>query len=110
QNNLGIGSRGMGNVPATAMNKIKELDGISTYNARIVGEVDLIDVEKVPLNNKNFQFEDEAMEMYKTFSDLEGMTDSSLDNKFISGVLELEDGRHISEEDKQKVLVHEDFA
>lgn len=110
QNNMGIGSRGMGNVPASAIDQIKQIDGVSTYNARIIGEVDLIDLEKVQLENSNLQFNDEFAEQYKNFSDLDGMTDSSLDNKFISGVLNLEEGRHITREDKQKVLVHEDFA
>lgn len=110
QNNMGIGSRGMGNVPASAINQIKKIDGISTYIARMTGEVDLIDLEKVQLNNPNMQFNDEFTEQYKNFSDLDGVTDSSLDNKFISGVLNLEQGRHITPEDKQKVLVHEDFA
>lgn len=109
-NNSGVGSRGMANVPAAAIEQIKKIDGISTYNARMIGEVDLIDLEKVPLKNSRMQYDDEFMEQYKNFSDLDGMTDSSLDNKFISGVLQLEAGRHISPEDKQKVLVHEDFA
>lgn len=110
QNNSGIGSRGMSNVPASAIQQIKEVDGISTYNARMIGEVDLIDLEKVPLQNKSVQYDDESMEKYKYVSDLDGMTDSSLDNKFISGVMDLEEGRHIKADDKQKVLVHKDFA
>lgn len=110
QNNMGIGSRGMSNVPASAIDQMKELNGISTYNARMIGEVDLIDLEKVPLQNPNMQYDDELLEQYGKFSDLDGMTDSSLDNKFISGVIELEEGRHITAEDKNKVLVHKDFA
>lgn len=110
QNNSGIGSRGMANVPASAIDQIKKVNGISTYNARMVGEVDLIDLEKVPLKNPRMQYNDEFAEQYKNFSDLDGMTDSSLDNKFISGVLHLEEGRHITPKDKQKVLLHEDFA
>lgn len=110
QNNMGIGSRGMANVPASAIEQIKKINGISTYHARMIGEVDLIDLEKVPLKNPRVQYTDEFEEQYKNFSDLDGMTDSSLDNKFISGVLQLEEGRHIRSEDKQKVLVHQDFA
>lgn len=110
QNNMGIGSRGMANVPASAIEQIKKIDGISTYHARMIGEVDLIDLEKVQLKNPRVQYNDEFEKHYKNFSDLDGMTDSSLDNKFISGVLQLEEGRHIRSEDKQKVLVHQDFA
>ena len=110
QNNFGIGSRGIPNVPASAIEQIKQLKGISTYNARMIGEVDLIDLEKVPLKNSNLQFSDEFFEQYKIFSELDGMIDSSLDNKFISGVIKLEEGRHITAGDKNKVLVHKDFA
>lgn len=109
-NNRGIGSRGMSNVPASAIEEIKKIEGISTYNARMIGEVDLINLKKVPLKNSRMQYDEEFEERYKNVSDLDGMTDSSLDNKFISGVLNLEDGRHIMSDDKQKVLVHEDFA
>ncbi len=109
QNNMGVGSRGLGNVPASAVEQIKSIDGITEVNARMIGEVDLIDLQKVKLTNPRVQY-NESLEAYKNFSDLEGMTDSSLDNKFISGVLSLSKGRHITKEDTQKVLVHEEFA
>lgn len=110
QNNMGIGSRGFGNVPASAINQIKDIAGITEYNARITGEVDLVDLKKVKLINPRIQHDDSLMKGYENFADLDGMTDSSLDNKFISGVIELAKGRHITKEDTQKVLVHEEFA
>src|SRR5699024_4642454 len=110
QNNSGLGPRGMDNVPASAIQQIKKIDGISNYNARMIGEVDLIDLETISIQNESMQYNDEYMEKYKYVSDLDGMTDSSLDKKFISGVLNLEEGRHIKADDKQKVLVHKEFA
>lgn len=109
-NNRGIGSRGMSNVPASAIEQIKEVEGISNYNARMIGEIDLMNLEKVPLKNQRMQYSEEFDDQYKNFSDLDGMTDTSSDNKFVSGVLHLEEGRHITSADKQKVLVHKDFA
>lgn len=50
------------------------------------------------------------MEKYKNVIDVDGIRDSSLDNKFESGSLALIEGRHIAKEDVQKVLVHEEFA
>ncbi|MEG0472408.1 MAG: FtsX-like permease family protein [Solibacillus sp.] len=109
-NNSGIGSRGFGNVPASAIDQIKDISGITEYNARVTGEVDLVDVKKVKLTNPRIQYDDSRMKGYENAADLNGMTDSSLDNKFISGVIELAEGRHITKEDTQKVLVHEAFA
>lgn len=109
QNNRGIGRRGLGSVPAEAVNQIKDIDGVTKYNARIIGEADLIDLQKVKLTNPRVQYDD-SLKAYKDFIDIDGMTDSSLDNKFISGVLNLTEGRHITKDDKQKVLVHEEFA
>ncbi|MCR8658529.1 ABC transporter permease [Paenibacillus endoradicis] len=109
-NNRGIGNRGLGNVPASAIDQIKDIPGITEYNARIIGEVDLVDLKKVPLTNPRIQHDDSFMKGYENFVDLDGMTDSSLDNKFISGVIDLAEGRHITKEDTQKVLVHEEFA
>ena len=110
QNNMGIGNRGFGNVPASAINQIKDIAGITEYNVRITGEVDLVDLKKVKLVNPRIQHDDSLMKGYENFADLDGMTDSSLDNKFVSGVIELAQGRHITKEDTQKVLVHEEFA
>ncbi|MDQ8735193.1 FtsX-like permease family protein [Paenibacillus sp. LHD-38] len=109
-NNPGIGGRGFGNVPASAIDQIKGIEGVAKYNARIIGEVDLVDLKKVKLTNPRIQQDDSIMKGYESFSSLDGMTDSSLDNKFISGVLTLTEGRHITKEDKQKVLVNEEFA
>lgn len=108
-NNSGMGNRGLGNVPASAVKQIGELDGISTYSARMIGEVDLIDLEKVQLKKSQVQYNDMPSE-YKDYSDVDGMSDSSLDNKFVSGVMTLTTGRHIEEGDKQKVLLNEEFA
>ena len=109
-NNRGIGNRGLGNVPASAIDQIKDIPGITGYNARIIGEVDLVDLKKVPLTNPRIQHDDSFMKGYENLVDLDGMTDSSLDNKFISSVIDLAEGRHITKEDTQKVLVHEEFA
>lgn len=108
-NNPDIGSRGLGNVPASAVDQIKEIDGITKYNARMIGEVDLVDLQKVKLTNSRIQ-QNESYKAYENFADLDGMTDSSLDNKFVSGVIQLIKGRHITKNDKQKVIVHEEFA
>lgn len=110
ENNRGIGHRGFGNVPASAIDQIRALPNITKYNARITGEAELVDLKKVKLENPRMQYDGSFTDIYKDFVDLVGNTDSSLDNKFISGVLTLTEGRHITKEDTHKVLVHEEFA
>lgn len=109
ENNFGTGDRGLGNVPADAVDKIRNLDGIKDYNARAIGEAELINLKKVLLENPGLQY-DQLPEEYENFSDLEGMTDSSLDTKFTSEVMTLTKGRHIKENDRKKVILHEEFA
>lgn len=110
ENNRGIGNRGFGNVPASAIDQIRELTNITKYNARITGEAELVDLKKVKLPNSSVQYDGAFTDIYKDFIDLDGNLDSSLDNKFISGVITLTEGRHITKEDTHKVLVHEEFA
>ena len=109
ENGMLIGNRGLGNIPASVIEQIKNIPGVTKYNARMTGEVDLVDLKKVKLTNPRIQ-QNDSLKAYENFSDLDGMTDSSLDNKFVSGVLTLTEGRHISKEDQHKVLVHEEFA
>lgn len=109
-NNQDINSRGFVKIPASIVDQIKGIDGVAKYNARMIGEVDLVDLKKVKLSNPRIQQNDSQIKGYESFADLDGMTDSTLDNKFISGVLTLREGRHITKEDQQKVLVHEEFA
>lgn len=108
-NNNGIFSRGVKDVPAEAIKKIAELDGIASYNAKMVGEVELVDLKKVAIEDPKVQY-DESLEAFNQYSDLDGMTDTSLDNKFVSGLITLSQGRHIHQDDINKVLVHEKFA
>lgn len=109
KNNNGIINRGAGGVPAAAIKQIAGLDGIASYNVKMIGEVDLIDLEKVKIKDPKVQY-DESLEALNQFSVLDGMTDTSLDNKFVSGLIALSQGRHISKGDINKVLVHEEFA
>lgn len=110
ENNMGTGSRGFGNIPTSAINQIKDISGIVNYNTRVIGEVDLVDLEKVEVTNPRLEYNKSIMEKYKNFSDIEGTRDSSLDNKFESGSLTLIEGRHIAKDDVRKALVHEEFA
>lgn len=64
ENNMGIGHRGLGNVPASAINQIKDITGIVKYNTRAIGEVDLVDLEKVKVTNPQVQYNGEIQKCY----------------------------------------------
>ncbi len=107
--NMGIGDRGLGNMPYEIIQQVGKLDGISKYNAKMIGEIDIMQLKKVELLNPRVRYENQSRD-FDTYSDLDGLMDSSIDNKFVSGLLTLTKGRHIQPKDQYKVLVHEEFA
>lgn len=42
----------------------------------------------------------------KNAVELQGIYSSELDNMFVNGLIKLVEGRHISKEDENKVLIH----
>lgn len=110
RNNLGIGDRGFGNVDQDIVDKVAGVSGIRDYNMQLIGESNMDDVKKVPLEQARVDYGPEKEAFLAQYFDLEGMRKSELDHKFISQVLKLTAGRHIQEDDIGKVLVHEDFA
>lgn len=108
--NPGIGTRGMGIVPKEIVDKIKKIDGITKYDVKTIGEAELTKEEQIPLRNKATQFNENVLKDYKKIIDLSGNRNSKNDTKFTSGTLKLTQGRHLTAEDKHKVLIHEEFA
>lgn len=105
-----IGKRGFGNVPGSLVEEIKKIPGITGYDAKAIGEAELTDFEQMPLESGGVQWNQAEIDKYKKTVDLEGSFNSKLDKKFESGLLKLSKGRHLVPNDKNKVLIHEDFA
>ncbi|MHC5268768.1 ABC transporter permease [Enterococcus sp. LJL98] len=104
------GTRGFGNVPGSLVEEIKKNPAITGYDAKALGEAQLTDFEQIPLESESIQISPEQIEKYKKIIDIEGSFNSKLDNKFESKQLTLTKGRHLTPQDKNKVLIHEDFA
>lgn len=109
QYNMG-NAQGRGNIPASVVEQIANVEGIQDYNARIFADANVEGMNSVELKNASAFFEDTYEKQLKSYVGITGVRNSQKDNKFMSGLLKLKEGRHIELGDKGKVLVHETFA
>ena len=90
------------------LKKIEELKGISTKNY-IFSKPVVVEEKKVVQENQNITLNDE-MKNKSNLVMMNGITASKSNIDFKSEVLKLEKGRHIEENDKNKIMIHEKFA
>ena len=90
------------------LKKIEELKGITTKNYIFSKPVN-VEEKKVVQENQNITLNDEIKNNSNLVM-LNGITASKSNIDFKSEVLKLEKGRHIEENDKNKIMIHEKFA
>ena len=90
------------------LKKIEELKGITTKNY-IFSKPVVVEEKKVVQENQNITLNDEIKNKSNLVM-LNGITASKSNIDFKSEVLKLEKGRHIEENDKNKIMIHEKFA
>lgn len=90
------------------LKKIEELKGITTKNYIFSKPVTVVG-KKVVQENQNITLNDEIKNNSNLVM-LNGITASKSNIDFKSEVLKLEKGRHIEENDKNKIMIHEKFA
>ena len=90
------------------LKKIEELKGITTKNYIFSKPVN-VEGKKVVQENQNITLNDEVKNNSNLVM-LNGITASKSNIDFKSEVLKLEKGRHIEENDKNKIMIHEKFA
>ena len=90
------------------LKKIEELKGISTKNY-IFSKPVTVEGKKVVQENQNITLNDEIKNKSNLVM-MNGITASKSNIDFKSEVLKLEKGRHIEENDKNKIMIHEKFA
>ena len=90
------------------LKKIEELKGITTKNYIFSKPVN-VEGKKVVQENQNITLNDEIKNNSNLVM-LNGVTASKSNIDFKSEVLKLEKGRHIEENDKNKIMIHEKFA
>ena len=90
------------------LKKIEELKGITTKNY-IFSKPVTVEGKKVVQENQNITLNDEIKNKSNLVM-MNGITSTKNNIDFKSEVLKLEKGRHIEENDRNKILVHEKFA
>ena len=91
-----------------ALKKINEVDGVNQKNYLYAKSVNVVD-KKVVQENQNITISDE-MKNKSNLVMMNGITSTKNNIDFKSEVLKLEKGRHIEENDQDKILIHEKFA
>ncbi|EOU1916514.1 TPA: ABC transporter permease [Clostridium perfringens] len=102
--------RGGGNVKGEDIKKISENKNIYSYVKRINSVADLIDHDIVETKETLANQSPERAKNFKRTVMLTGVNESSKENKFVSGAYKLIEGKHLENQDKNKVLMHKDLA
>lgn len=102
--------RGGGNVKGQDIKKISETKDIHSYIKRINSVADLVDHDIIETQQTLANQSAERAKNFKRTVMLTGVNDSSKETKFVSGAYKLVKGRHLENQDKNKVLLHKDLA
>ena len=102
--------RGGGNVKGEDIKKISQTDSIDSYVKRINSVADLVDYDIIETQETLANQSPERAKNFKRTVMLTGVNDSSKETKFVSGAYKLVEGKHLENEDKNKILMHKDLA
>lgn len=100
--------RGAGTVKAADIDKLAGLDGVESYVARQNVTADLVGAEVQKLDHADYDKKRE--EQFGNAVNVWGVNNSEIANNFRSGTLKLTQGRHLTPDDKNKAIIHEDLA
>ena len=102
--------RGGGNVKGEDIKKIAQTDSIDSYVKRINSVADLVDYDIIETKETLANQSPKRAKNFKRTVMLTGVNDSSKETKFVSGAYKLVEGKHLENEDKNKILMHKDLA
>ena len=102
--------RGAGTVKNKDIEQIAKLDGVTGSVRRMDALVDLKNAKQIRLPGGVSDYDAKKEKEYGEAVNFMGVNDSEHELKFRTETFKLVAGRHITENDKFKVLVHEDFA
>ena len=103
-------ARGSGTVSNKDIDTVKNLEGVTDYVKRQNATVDFINTKLVPLPSGGSGYDAEKDKQFGNAATIIGVNKSESEKKFRAESLKLIAGRHITENDSHKILVHEDFA
>ena len=102
--------RGAGTVKNKDIEQIAKLDGVTGSVRRMDALVDLKNAKQIRLPGGASDYDVKKEKEYGEAVNFMGVNESAHELKFRTETFKLVAGRHITENDKFKVLVHEDFA
>mgnify|MGYP000851367317 FL=1 len=102
--------RGAGTVKNKDIEQIAKLDGVTGCVRRMDALVDLKNAKQARLPGGVKDYDAKKEKDYGEAVNFMGVNNSAQELKFRTETFKLVAGRHIKEDDKFKVLVHEDFA
>ncbi|NSS63311.1 ABC transporter permease, partial [Enterococcus faecalis] len=102
--------RGGGNVKGEDIKKISQTDSIDSYVKRINSVADLVDYDIIETQETLANQSPERAKNFKRTVMLTGVNDSTKETKFVSEAYKLVEGKHLENEDKNKILMHKDLA
>lgn len=102
--------RGGGNVRGQDIKKISSMKEIDGYVKRIGSVADLDGYDLVETAESTANLSPERIKNFKRTVMLTGVNDSKRETKFVSGAYKLVAGKHLTPNDKNKILMHKDLA
>lgn len=96
-------------IPSSLINDIKNIEGVNKVNRKSSRVANIIGIKSAKLKTQN-AFDAETLRLFGETIQLFGRDDTSLDMAFKLNSLKLVKGRHLTEDDTRKVMIHEDFA
>ncbi len=108
--NLGT-ARGGGTVTRAQIDAIAQLPGVESYVATMNSAVaDVVNAEIFRLPGQAEDYSRTEEEKYGNAVPMNAVSRSDLSTAFRAGIFTLTKGRHLTEKDHHKILVHEEFA
>ena len=102
--------RGAGNLRGEDIEKISQVEGITSSIRRINAIADILDHEIIETEETLQNQSPERAKYFKNTLMVTGVNDSSKEDKFVSGAYKLVQGEHLTDKDKNQILMHEDLA
>ena len=102
--------RGSGNIRGEDIKKIVDSGHIDNYIKRIGAVADLVDHDIIRTQEITNSEDPDRAEKFKRTTMMTGVNDSSKETKFVSGAFKLVEGKHLTKDDKNKILMHKALA
>ena len=98
--------RGAGNLRGEDIEKISQVEGITSSIRRINAIADILDHEIIETEETLQNQSPERAKYFKNTLMVTGVNDSSKEDKFVSGAYKLVQGEHLTDKDKKQILMH----